>query len=1070
VQINHNEIEVLDIDVQIFHCDVQISDCDVQNFNIAVPIFHCDVEIFHIDVEIDDIEVSIFHIDVEVFHNDVSIGDVAVSIFHSEVSIDDIDIEIFHNDVSIFDIAVEIPHNEVSNDDIDVQIFHIAVSVDDIDVEIFHIAVSNDDVAVEVFRTAVSIAGIGVKILHFLDGLADHSSAILHSRSNGLHRRDNRCIVTVMRNVVLALSFFAGSLFAQQPRIDSIAPPSGPIAGGTTVIISGANFTGAAVTLDRNPVTPLSRTDSEIRLQMQPHVNGYVVIGIESSSGAAYGEFLYVPPRLDEIPPGYITTVAGVGNYVRTFGPANRVSVLPATAAYDASGNLYVSEAGQHRIVKIDTSGDIHEFASGNFFGGEIVQDNVPAIGGGVSFPSGFAVGPGGNVYIGTHSPLLRMVDVHTGLITTVAGNNIVGFGGDGGPARNALIGQATYVAADNSNVYFIDWDNSRIRRIDANGNISTFAGNGSIGYSGDGGPATSASFHWVTNDDGYLALDLQGNLFINDQENGAIRRVDKSSGIITTFYKPTPGYLGQDSVGSVRSLAVDRDGNLYYGGTGRIVKVSPQGVFVTAWGPTPAAYVFMEDGPITPATARMGLIGGLTIDRDGNIVFCDVFFSRVRRMNVTTNRLETIAGIYPAYQNENGPAVAAPIMDDNMDIAIDHDGNLLIGDFRLRRLDRNGNLLTIAGGHPGANSIDNVPADKMINACLGIDVTADGGIDMANSGDISHLDTSQIVHLLGGKDANCAFDGDGGPFKEAHLCQPWDTARDAAGNLYIADTNNNRIRRVDAASGIITTAAGNGGPVNGLERYGQGTFCGDGGPARDACINTPYGVTVGQDGSVYFTENWRRIRRIAPDGTISTFASASHGFSKIVAGPGGYLYGAETTEAGRFDQNGNYSALAGNGTQGFGGDGGPATAAQMNNGAQATGVAVDREGNLFFQDASNRRIRAVHYGAVLAPPGATIAATASGSTIHVTVRDSAGRPAPSVRVDFSAPSTGATCSLSSPFAITDTSGLANVSCTSNCVAGTYSVTAQPMAAASTSNVSFTNSGNISCRGRAVRH
>lgn len=869
-----------------------------------------------------------------------------------------------------------------------------------------------------------------------------------------------------MLSVILALLLVGGSAFAQGPRIDSISPSQGPIAGGTTITVRGANFSGATVKLDRTPVTPLSLADSEVRLQMQAHDNGYVVVSVESSSGIAYGEFLYVPPRLDEIPPGYITTVAGVGNYVRTFGPANKVSVLPATAAYDEAGNLYVTEAGQHRVVRIDAAGDIHEFASGNFYLSETVPDNVPAIGGGVSFPFGIAVGPGGNVYIGTHSPLLRMVDVHTGIINTVAGTNAVGFSGDGGPARNALIGQATSVASDGSNVYFLDWDNTRIRRIDANGIITTVAGNGIVGYSGDGGPATAASFHWTTSDDGYLALDAQGNLFIDDQANGAIRRVDKSTGIITTFYKPTPGYSGQDAVGAVRSIALDRDGNLYYGGSGKIVKVNPLGQFVAAWGG--GGYVFIEDGPITPATVRMGLVGGLTIDRDGNIVFCDVFFSRVRRINVMTNRLETIAGIFPAYQNENGPAVAAPIMNDNMDIAIDHDGNLLIGDFRLRRLDRDGNLLTIAGGHPGANILNNVPADQMINACLGIDVTADGGVDFANTGDISHLDPHGIYNVLGGADANCAFDGDGGLFRDAHLCQPWDTARDAAGNLYIADTNNNRIRRVDALTGIITTAAGNGGPVNGIERYGQGSFCGDGGPARDACINTPYGVTIGPDGSVFFTENWRRIRRIWPDGTISTFAASSHGFSKIVAGPGGYLYGAETTEAGRFDQNGNYKALAGNGQQGFSGDGGPATAARMNNGAQATGIAVDREGNLFIQDASNRRIRAVRYGAVLAPAGATVAVTADGSSIRATVRTATGELAPSVRVDFSAPSTGPSCILSSPFAITDANGLARVSCTANCTSGSYSVTATLLTSV-TGTVSFTN-GSVPCRRRAVRH
>ncbi len=580
-----------------------------------------------------------------------------------------------------------------------------------------------------------------------------------------------------MRAVVFALSLLSAAAFAQQPRVDSLTPSEGPIAGGTIVTINGANFIGAAVKVDGVSVTPLAQTDSQVRLQMQKHDNGYVVISIENASGVVNGEFLYVPPRLDEIPPGFITTVAGVGHYVRTFGPAKLASVLPGCIALDVTGNVYVAEAGQHRVTRVDPAGDIHEFASGNFFMGNDVPDNVPAIGGGVAFPFGIAVGPGGNVYIGTHSPLLRVVDVRTGLISNVAGNNHVGFSGDGGPARNALIGQATSVAADSSNVYFLDWDNARIRRIDANGNISTVAGNGTIGYSGDGGPATNASFHFGDSDRGSLALDSRGNLFIADTNNGAIRKVDAATGIITTFLKPTAGTPA--SVGDIRSIAADRDGNIYYGGSGTIAKVSPGGAFVASWGL--GGYGLTEDGPLTPSL-RLGHITGIAIDREGNIVFADDFFNRVRRIDLATNRIETIAGIYPAYQNENGRAIAAPLMNDNMDIAFDHAGNLLIGDFRIRRLDRAGNLQTIAGGTPDPSQFDNVPAQFMVNTCYGIDVTPDGGFDLASGSDVSRVDANGIYHRLGGSSPDCAYSGDGGLLKTARLCQPWDSARDAAG------------------------------------------------------------------------------------------------------------------------------------------------------------------------------------------------------------------------------------------------------------------------------------------------
>jgi len=161
---------------------------------------------------------------------------------------------------------------------------------------------------------------------------------------------------------------------------------------------------------------------------------------------------------------------------------------------------------------------------------------------------------------------------------------------------------------------------------------------------------------------------------------------------------------------------------------------------------------------------------------------------------------------------------------------------------------------------------------------------------------------------------------------------------------------------------------------------------------------------------------------------------------------------------------------LIGEGGEGFSGDGGPATEAQMASGKAelAQGLAIDGDGNLFLHDAGNSRIRAIRYGAVLAPPDATIHASVSGSTIHATVFDDQGQTAPGVRVDFNAPASGASCALSSSFAITDAHGVASVRCTSNCIAGTYAVTARPLTAASIANVPFTNAVSP-CRRRAVR-
>ncbi len=133
------------------------------------------------------------------------------------------------------------------------------------------------------------------------------------------------------------MTVLCAAAFAQQPRIDSISPSQGPIAGGTIVTIAGAGFTGAAVKLDRGAIAPLSQSDSEIRLQMPKHDNGIAVIGV----GNAAAEFLYIPPPLRDLPPGYITTVAGIGSFTRDYGPATQAILsAPWSLEVDRDGNL----------------------------------------------------------------------------------------------------------------------------------------------------------------------------------------------------------------------------------------------------------------------------------------------------------------------------------------------------------------------------------------------------------------------------------------------------------------------------------------------------------------------------------------------------------------------------------------------------------------------------------------------------------------------------------------------------------------------------------------------------------
>ncbi len=887
--------------------------------------------------------------------------------------------------------------------------------------------------------------------------------------SNVVPASQPRFFDSLSHTSAIGTSFFVTLVCAAafaQPRIDRISPAQGPIAGGTIVTITGANLAGVTVKLDRDTIAPMTQSDSTIQLQMPAHDNGYALITVSNTSGVVRREFLYVPPRLDELRPGEITTVAGVGRYAHLYGPATQAMINASGCDFDDAGNTDFTDPNANRIYVVRADGTIEPFAGTGFPTGP-AGDGGPAADAVISFPHNIALDGAGNMYVPDGNDRIRKIDAN-GIITTIGGTGVRGYSGDGGPAIAAKIANPSWIAANREDVFFIDSDNMRVRKIHlADGIITTIAGDGVAGFSGDGGPAVAARFNEASPDEGGLVLDGAGSLYLDDARNSRIRRIDLKSGIITTALAVNGGnYLG--------TFALDPQGNFYYSSGGYITKASPSGATLAVWGHTDGTRGFTEDGA-DAATALYAQINYVRIDRAGNIVFDDSSVGRLRRINIATGKLETIAGIGPGTYAENGPATAAVLnVADGGDLDFAASGELLIADTwnaRIRRLDASGNVTTIAGNGMLDGPVDGAQATLTGVVALAIDADANG-IDVVPFGKVARLDSNGIFHavtrFLGGGTI-CHYSGDGGKVLDGGLCQPWDTARDRAGNLYIADTNNNRIRRVDATSGTITTIAGNGGPVNGFERYGHGTFCGDGGPAITACLNTPYGVVVDNDGNIFVSEFHARLRKIDTNGVISTY-EPNFNATKLRVDAAGSVFGVGGWRVMRIDRSGVTTTLAGTGgVNGFSGDGGPARSAKISWWGESQGLAIDREGNLFFIDTANHRVRVIRYGAVLAPPDAAITAVASGASITATVRHVNGKPAPSVRVDFAAPSSGPSCALSSPFAVTDANGVARVTCTPNCIAGAYSVTARPLTATATASVSFTNA-SVPCRRRAVRH
>ncbi len=820
--------------------------------------------------------------------------------------------------------------------------------------------------------------------------------------------------------------------------------------------LSGANFSGANVMLDRNAVTPLSQTDNEIRIRMPAHENGYVVIAVRKNAAAAFHEFLYIPPDFRTLAPGGITTIAGVGLYDHAFGPAKEAMIYANYgAAFDSAGRVYVCDPGANRVYAVNADGFIERFAgSGSSDPSSDDGEGRPAVDVAIGYPRSVALDGAGNVYIPDTGYRIRKV-TPDGLVHNLAGTGTQGLAGEHVPARGTAIGSPTLIAADKDDLFFIE-DMARVRRVHfADGTISTFVADG--------------NFKLPTNDDGALLIDAARNLWLLDRGNGRIRRADRSSGAIETVLEV------RDASGNPLSLSgftVDREGNIYYTPGIYIVKTTRDGKLLKQFGDGLAPPAFSPDGTAADS-ARFGQINYLGIDPAGNLVFSDSSVGRMRRINFATGRIETIAGMRPAMYAENGPATAAILNFSNGgDADLSPNGELLIadtGNSRIRRLDANGNLTTIAGNGFLDFTNDNVPALSTGLVPLAIH-TDRSGIDVTHFGKLLRLDANGVFHsvttfLPGG--SACLYSGDGGPAIAAGLCQPWDTARDSNGNLFVADTNNNRIRRIDSLTGRITTFAGNGAPPNGAERYGAGRECGDGGPALAACFNTPYGLVFDNEGNLLVADNWNTIRKIDTAGIVSTLVRAPA--TKLRTDRAGSLFGVGADFVWRFDRQGKLTTLAGGNGFGFDGDGGAARSAKLSGFGQSQGLSIDGEGNLFFVDAGNQRVRAIRYGAVLAPPGASVTATASGTTIRAFVRHSDGTPAPSVRVDFSAPTTGASCAWSSTSAVTDANGVASVVCNSNCIAGSFTATAQPLTASATATVSLTNAGGP-CRRRAIAH
>lgn len=346
--------------------------------------------------------------------------------------------------------------------------------------------------------------------------------------------------------------------------------------------------------------------------------------------------------------------------------------VLPSAIAFDAQGNLYFAETGNHLVLKLSAAGVITTVAGSGVQG--FSGDNGPATTAELDSPTGLALDSAGNLYIAdSHNHRVREVAAATGTIKTIAGTGAAGFSGDRGLATAAQLDLPTALAIDSAgNVYVADTDNHRVRRIDAGtGMISTVVGNGVEAFAGDNGPATAAS---IDSPNG-LALDSAGNLYVADTHNGRVRKVIAATGVISTvagsgFVSGNIQMFGGDGGAAMvaglalpRGLTIDAAGNLYVADSAnqRIRRISPSGTITTAVGQGTEAFA----GDSAPAvTASLDSPRAVAISPAGLVTLADTNNQRIRQLDTLPTPgpdIHTIAGLGASAQGAlslNGPSV----------------------------------------------------------------------------------------------------------------------------------------------------------------------------------------------------------------------------------------------------------------------------------------------------------------------------------------------------------------------------------------------------------------------------
>ncbi len=784
--------------------------------------------------------------------------------------------------------------------------------------------------------------------------------------------------------------------------------------------------------------------------------------------------------------------VAGNGRYSfdGDYKPALIAGMAPAMFTHDAQGNIYLVDEANFSIRKIDAKTGFITTVAGNGSRFPFV-DGGSATASGLDDPRAIAFDKNNNLYISEFMGHRIRKVTPAGMISTVVGST-AGFSGDGGLAINAKLNGPHAILTDaDDNLYIADAGNRRIRKVNAQDQmISTIVGNGTQGFEGDGGLGLNAQLNFVMG----LAFDSQGNLYLSDRDNHSVRKVTKTTGIISRVvglakgdFISSPGIklATETGIREPYGIALDKQDNLYvvgaaYGLLGKVEAAT--GLMTTIAG----GGTYQALTGLSPTTIRYDGMAGVSIDAAGNPMFCanhgnftiykilpapavDVtpptltITTPTNTTNYTTNSalvevygtvadnirpthitvkdergkvdgyiflgtgnenwntrlplqlgsnvftftawdiagnakavtfvatyalptpstiLATIAGNRVAGFNvDTGSGLAAQLYSPE-GIVVDNAGNLYVadkGNHRIRKITRAGLISTIAGnGQLGSSGDGGLAVNASLNGPSGVAVDAVGNVYFSDTNNhrIRKVDTAGILTTVAGTGVR-GYGGDGGTARQAQLNLPGGIALDKNGNLLIADTGNHRVRYVNLSTGIITTVAGNG--------YGAG---GDGGPAIQAQLNAPVSVAADSAGNFYLTDTGNfQVRKVSSTGIISRFAgTGTKGYSGdsgpahnaqffdpkgITVDAAGNVYITDYYRLRKVTPDGTVTTVVGPGNL-PNDEGGTAFDARL---IAAAGVAVDSSGNYFLADTGNHRIiRIANYQAATTVNGASFA------------------------------------------------------------------------------------------------